>query len=205
MSTNYRPLDRVAARDLFDGRLEPFGVREEVTHDTTSPMGWRCLTDGRNFLWVSVDDGRFVYNLKRTGPNAPGKILTAIAEAFNTDVVSEYDPQYWGFATQEEFDAWQEAPSKNHREQFQQQLLNYVRGEPTEGIIPGTIGMHKAEIAKGLVKEHPELLSDESGAKLLDAAEKVYDRNETVHVKLSESDIAFVNMLATHEDDLPQA
>ena len=32
-------------------------------------------------------------------------ILGAIAEAFSTDIFSEYEPQYWGYDTQEEWEA----------------------------------------------------------------------------------------------------
>ena len=80
MSTYYAPLNKIRAGDLFDGRLEKFGVREHITTDSTETS--KCLTDGRNYLWVFVNDAGFVANINRYGGNAPSKILNAIAEVF---------------------------------------------------------------------------------------------------------------------------
>ena len=55
MSTDYRLLRKVPACDLFDGRLEEFGVREHVKPEATTEKS-RLLTDGRNYLWVYIDD-----------------------------------------------------------------------------------------------------------------------------------------------------
>ena len=43
------------------------------------------------------------------------------------------------------------------------------------------------------------------GGALLGAVEAIYDRDHAVKVKLGPEDVAFAQMLATHEDDLPQA
>jgi hypothetical protein len=92
MSTDYRLLGKVPACDLFDGHLEEFGVREHVKLETTTEKS-RLLTDGRNYLWVYIDDDGFVGCLTRYFPNgAPGKILNALANVFDTDIVSEYEP-----------------------------------------------------------------------------------------------------------------
>src|SRR6516164_5670997 len=92
MSTDFVSLKKIAARDLFDGRLEEFGVLEHVKPDETTETK-RCLTDGRNYLWVYINNEGFVACFSRYGGNAPGKILSAITDAFDTDIVSEYQPQ----------------------------------------------------------------------------------------------------------------
>jgi hypothetical protein len=51
MSTHYAPFNKIRARDLFDGRLEKFGVREQSS---------KCLTDVRNYLEVYIDDGHLL-------------------------------------------------------------------------------------------------------------------------------------------------
>jgi hypothetical protein len=182
MSTDYRLLKKVRACDLFDGCLEEFGVREHVKPDETTKKK-RCLTDGRNYLWVHIDDGGLVASLSRYAPNGdPVKILNAIALEFDADVVSEYEPQYWGFDTQEEWDAAQEGMSREHEENFLNELLKYLRGEPNE-IKPGTIGMTQAEIAQKLVQKDPTLLSPIHKDRLC----KV------------------VRMIASDKDDLPRA
>ena len=62
MSTDYCLLKKVPGCDLFDGRLEGFGVREHVGPDETTERQ-RCLTDGRYYLWVYFDDQGFVSGL----------------------------------------------------------------------------------------------------------------------------------------------
>lgn len=90
MSTDYKLLKKVTASALFDGSLKKFGIHEYVKPDQTSKNS-RCLTDGRNFLWVHIDDAGRVTCLSRYNANAPGKILNAIAQASDTDIVSEYE------------------------------------------------------------------------------------------------------------------
>jgi hypothetical protein len=105
MSTDFRLLQRVRACDLFDGRLEELNVHEHFNPTQTSKKR-RCLTDGKNYLWVYMDDDGFVSSLTRWMRNGdPSEILGAIAVAFDTGVVSECEPQYWGFDTMEEWDA----------------------------------------------------------------------------------------------------
>ena len=95
MSTNYYFVKKIPARDFFDGRLENFGVREHIGTDPTMPTTetQRCLTDGRNYLWVYLDDRGFVTEATRffcMGANGPvGDILLAIAEAFDTDIAGD--------------------------------------------------------------------------------------------------------------------
>jgi hypothetical protein len=201
MSTDYRLNDKVSAHDLFDERLKMFGIQEYVMPKTDERS--RCLTDGRNYLWVHLTEDGFVGCLSRYGANAPGKILDAIAETFNTEIFSEYEPQFWGFDTKEEWDAAMQEMADQHREEFYADVCAYVRGEPND-IRPGTIGEIQANIAKTLVEQNPALLSQENKDKLLAEMEAIYDRDHTVTVTLSPEDLAFARMIATHEEDLPQ-
>jgi hypothetical protein len=203
MSTDYALLKKVTASALFDGTLEKFGVHEHVKPDETSKNS-RCLTDGRNFLWVYIDDAGLVTCLSRYGANAPGKILNAIAQALDTDIVSEYEPQYWGFDTQEERDAAMKQMDKDYEEKFYVSVINYVRGQPND-ILPGTIGARQADIAKKLVEEDPTLLAMENKNQLLRKIESIYQRDHAVIITLTQKDVALAKMLATHEDDLPSA
>jgi hypothetical protein len=204
MSTDYRLLRRVPACDLFDGRLEEFGVREHVKPEATTEKS-RLLTDGRNYLWVYIDDDGFVHCLTRYAPNgAPGKILNAVAEVFDTDIASEYEPQFWGFDTQEEWDACMEKMSQKAEEEFHIELLKYLRGEPND-IRPGTIGMCQAEIARILVEKDPSLLLSVNKDKLRKEARSIYERDHMVRITLDPQQIALARMIAGDEDDLPHA
>ena len=183
MSTCYAPLKKpILASHLFDGRLGQFGVSEaHVPNPTTD--GFRYLTDGRNAICVSVDEDGNVSQFTRYGMNAVGKILGAISEAFDVEIASEHEPQYWGFDTQEEWDAaWQKMADED-QEQFYGELVKYVHGEPNN-LIPGTIGMLKAEIAKALVEKDASLLTPESKIRFHDEIEAMYDRKHAVTIKL---------------------
>ncbi len=131
MSSDFRTTKPILIVDLFDGRLEQFGVREHNDDGTdeaefVSPAGdpsvsspglgrmpiseiWkrlaegvRSLTDGRgNYLSVhSAKDGIVDYlSCRHCDPN---RMLTAISEAFDTQILSEDDPEFWGFKSREE-------------------------------------------------------------------------------------------------------
>jgi hypothetical protein len=200
MSTDFSLSKKVSASELFGAELEKFEVREHVTPETSEQI--RCLTDGRNYLWVHLTEDRFVSCLSRYGLNAPGKILNAIAEALETEIFSEYEPQFWGFDTQEEWDAAMKEMSDRHQQEFYADMCAYVRGEPND-IRPGTVGEIKAKTAKKLVEEDANLIGDKD--KLLAEIDAIYQRDHAVVITLGPEDLAFAKMLGTHEDDLPQA
>ncbi|WP_316189202.1 hypothetical protein [Bradyrhizobium sp. SZCCHNS1054] len=200
MSTDFTLSKKVTARDLFGGQLEKFGVREHVRSDTSERS--RSLTDGRSYLTVYVADDGFVGCLTRYGANAPGKILNAIAEVFETEIFSEYQPQFFGFATQEEWDAAMKKLHDQHQREFYADICAYVRGEPNN-IRRGTIGEIQARIAKQLIAEHATMIGEKD--KLLAAIEAIYHRDHAAVVTIGPEDKAWAEMLITHEDDLPQA
>lgn len=203
MSTDYCLIKKVSARDLFDGRLDEYGIREHIKQGETNEKK-RWLTDSENYLPVSIDDDGFVSILTRYGGNATGKIFNAIADAFDTDIVSEREPQFWGFQTDEEWDDWWEEIAREGDEKYYIELLKYLRGDDHD-IKPGTIGMIKAKIAAELVEKDQTLLLPENKAKLLTEIESIYDRDHVVRVTLDPQQTAFADMLATHKDDLPRA
>jgi hypothetical protein len=188
--------------DLFDGRLENVGVHEKRCERTTSNS--KCLTDGRNFLWVYCDEEGLVSSFTRSGMNAPQRILQAIGNAFGVDIVSEYEPEFWGYETREEWEAAWAAMAEKSEQNFYNEVVKFVRGEGHD-IWPGTIGMIKAEIAKRLIAEAPDLLAEDKRPDLIKAVNMIYDRDHAVVVTLTDKDLAFARMAATHEDDLPQA
>jgi len=131
-------------------------------------------------------------------------LLAIEEEFFDVEIVSEHDPRFWGFETQEEWDAAMEAIADQHEREFYDDVVKFIRGEPNN-IKPGTVGMIEAEIAKRLVAESPDLLAMDKRLELIKAVATIYDRDHAVRIQLSEAEIAAVKMLGTHEDDLPQA
>src|SRR6476646_9503617 len=206
MSTDYCLLKKVPACDLFDGRLEGFGVREHVKPDATTEKS-RLLTDGRNYLWVYIGDDGFVGCLTRYYPNgAPGKILSVLAEVFDTDIVSEYEPRFWGFDSQEEWDADTDQRARESRDRFYLEIINYLRGERnTDEIRHGTVGERQAQIAQKLVERDPSLLQPEAKEKLMAQIDAAYMGDHAATVELSDEEIVAARMMVTHEKDLPQA
>jgi hypothetical protein len=203
MSTSYRPLKEISAQELFDGRLEELGIREHAAVDSNERS--RCLTDGRNYLWVYIDERGNISDLVRYAPNgAPGKIMNAIGQVSETYIASEYEAKYWGFDTEEEWEAFQEKLSKEGRDEFYVDLMKFLRNEPHD-FRPGTNGMTMADLAKTLVEKDPSLLNPENREKLLAKIDEVFLGEHAIQVKLTPEDIAVAEMRVTHEDDLPQA
>jgi hypothetical protein len=203
MSTSYRPLKEISAQDLFDGRLEELGIREHAAVGSNERS--RCLTDGRNYLWVYIDERGNISDLVRYAPNgAPGKIMNAIGQVSETYIASEYEAKYWGFDTEEEWEAFQEKLSKEGRDEFYVDLMKFLRNEPHD-FRPGTNGMTMADLAKTLVEKDPSLLNPENREKLLAKIDEVFLGEHAIQVKLTPEDIAVAEMRVTHEDDLPQA
>ena len=92
--------------------------------------------------------------------------------------------------------------AREDQERFYIEILKYLRGEPN-GILPGTIGMIKADVAKELVKKNPALLLPTNKDKLLSEIELVYDGEHAVKITLTPQEVAIAEMMVTHEDDLP--
>jgi len=109
MSVDFRPLTPIRMADLFDGRLKDVEVHEHPRSKDTV-----VLTNDRGELWVYGDeDGLvacFTAYAGACGDDAAGRtarILVAIENAFDVKLVSEDEPQFWGFETEKEWDAWQ--------------------------------------------------------------------------------------------------
>jgi hypothetical protein len=167
MSTDYILSKNLKAQDLFDGRLDAFGIQEY--HQTSNR---RCLTDGRNFLWAYMNWEGSVSRLLAHGPDGPGKIFGAIRDAFDTHIFSDHEPQYWGFDTQEEWDAAKKRESDQARNELYAYVCAYVRGEPIGR--PLGIGEIKAKIAKGFIETDAALLHPENKDKLLAGIDAIY-------------------------------
>jgi hypothetical protein len=203
MSTDYRPLKEILARDMFDGRLANCGVYEHVVPGNTEET--RVLTDSRNYVIVWLDAEGVVKGLTRSGMNAPQKIFEAIEVAFETEIVSEYEGRYWGFESDKEYEKWMEEMAKADSERFYADVLKYLKGEPHK-LQPGTIGMRAAEQVKRHVADRPQLLDAESEGELRALVKHtLHHGDHVVTVTLTEQDLAFADMIATHESDLPQA
>ena len=161
---------------------------------------------GATYIWVYIDANDVIGCLTRFGGNRPGKILNAVAEMFDSDIVSEYEPQYWGYATKAEWDEAEEEISRECEEHYYRELIKYLRGEPCD-IRSGTIGMTRAEIARRLAGDDPSLLLPKNKEVLLERSEEIFMREHINVVTLCPQHMALVNRLVADgdEDDSPSA
>ncbi len=90
MSEHLRIVNKdVSMKELFDGRLERFGIVEE-RFDDSSPNR-RVLTDGRNCLLVYGTENLFFETREQ---NNPSRIVAAIEEAFDARIFTEHEPEF---------------------------------------------------------------------------------------------------------------
>jgi hypothetical protein len=120
------------------------------------------------------------------------KIFHAIAEAFDMKIVTEHEPGYWGFDTQEEWDAHSKPAYEENQRQFHAELLKYLRGEPSD-IPPGT---KRGEIAKALVEKDPSLMEPENRDKLMGEIDAIYFRDHVVKVRLTPEEVVEADVVA---------
>jgi hypothetical protein len=77
--------------DLFDGRLEAFQIVKE--DHCWAPENQATLYYGDECIWVWGDDEGFVKLMK--ADDTEGYIISAICKAFEVDIVSQYEPEFW--------------------------------------------------------------------------------------------------------------
>src|SRR5215472_5820909 len=119
MSTYYSSIKKIPGDDVFDGRLEEFGIREHIEPGQTTNT-YRCLSDGHDYVWVRMDGNGFFWSVRGLSG-----ILYTVADVFETEIVSEHQAQFWGFDTQEEWDAKLDQMAKESEEKFQVSVVNY--------------------------------------------------------------------------------
>ena len=111
MSTDCRPLEPIPFSHLFDGRLGTRGISESASESASD--GAKCLMDGRsNYLWAYCEEGAdsVAVFVRYASCGDPENIISAIEDEFDCRIVTEHQPEYWGFETQDEWDAGHRRP-----------------------------------------------------------------------------------------------
>jgi hypothetical protein len=125
------------------------------------------------------NDMGMVRSFTRWAGNSAGLILYAITEALKVEIVSEYEPRYWGYETEEEWEAaetaWQEANAKEEQA-FWNEIIKFARGESDKIVTMRrkSVAIEMAEIAKRLIAQSPELLAEDKRADLIEAVETMF-------------------------------
>lgn len=194
MSTDYRFEKEIKFTDLFDGRLEHFGIHEKIIDGQTS-SNYRLLTEGSNGLWVWGNE--VVGTITRCGLNNPANILNAITDTFDTRLISEFDPQFWGFETDDEWEYARDEYGKEGRGETYIEIMNFV-SDKTNDIKPGTTCMAQANIAKSLIAGNPILASPDQESTLMELIDREYMENPSARIALNEDDIVLVKKSTAH-------
>jgi hypothetical protein len=170
MSTDYKLEKEITLKELFDGRLESHGVREyEVEGRSSDQFG--VLTDGTNRLAVYADG--VVKIIKRCGTNNENRILNAIAKEFETEIYSEFSGQFWGYESDEEWEA-AEIQSDEYCMKKQYRRLMAIISVWKDGSYEAKSTIEKAEIANDLITQTPRLASPDCMHELMDEIENHY-------------------------------
>jgi hypothetical protein len=201
MSTHYAPIKSVSFAKVFDGRLEQFGIWEHVGENTNSETR-RCLTDGRAYLWVYANSDGNIDTILSTAGNVSGKIFHAIEASFDTYIASEYDPEFWGFETEDEMDFAFAKIAAERDKNFLIELRKYLTGEPND-ISVGTVDMEKAKIAEKLISKEPALLLPDKEVYLWKAIEEIYISAQEFDFMSSVSYEKESKTGVVDEDDIP--
>jgi hypothetical protein len=102
MSTNYRSTSPIPFSRLFDGRLEKYGIYEKKQSAPTDQMRTLVGRDGVLEAYQGAN-GDSTFSRPCFAP-IPWALLDALVAEFDTELICEHDPRYWGFSTQKEWD-----------------------------------------------------------------------------------------------------
>lgn len=199
MSTDYCLQRRVKLSDLLEG-LQVRGVHEHPSDDTSQTS--KCLTDGHNnYLWVHCDKDGWVTYLTRFAPNGnPTKILRTIVDTFDMEIYTEHEPEFWGFETQEDWDAAMDNIAEENENKFYDDLKKFLAGEDSN-IQQGTVGWGWAEIAANLVRNDPSLLEPEQKMKLMQMIYETDRRENAVMIQVHEDELMAHPFFANTRDE----
>ena len=85
-------------------------------------------SNSMNYIHVYENEDCMVTAFTRWGGNNPTYILESVTEAFDVRIVSEYEPEYHGFDTQEEWDAFEDALACKFADEFYADLNSIREG-----------------------------------------------------------------------------
>ncbi|MFC1665388.1 hypothetical protein ACFL17_07140, partial [Pseudomonadota bacterium] len=134
----------------------------------------------------------------------PDLIIEALDAEFNVKIVTEYEPEYWGFSTHEEWEAWAKEEAKVADQKHYEMLIKHSKGEQIE-YGSSTVGYAKANIAKELIEKDPTLGLPERKDDLLDMVEKTDSDRRRNKVKITPTDWQWAEAISTPDDEWPQA
>jgi hypothetical protein len=165
MSTYYRPIRPIQMSELFSGRLKKYGIYDDSIGDARRLAGevpGPRVSKGTHFIVLHVTPGdndndtvaEFAsYNEdKEIDPHG---IIAAIADEFDTEIVSQHDPRYWGYNNFRDWNAAFYAQTSARLDAAYKEIIHYVEGKPCD--LTNIRGRRRAQIGQRLIKKYSEL------------------------------------------------
>ena len=183
MQLDYLTCRGISCEDLFDGRLERFGIHEEVIEGSTLD-NYRCLVDGQNHcVWVWGHDEVILISV--FGDNNAEKIFAAIEECLNVHIKlsseSEYEIILWEGKYIMAAESTRKTDDVNLAE-FYVETMKHVRGVPND-LDSDSFGAKMVDVAKDLITENPSLACLSSAAQLLKKTRRAYAESLNIDQK----------------------
>jgi hypothetical protein len=139
---------------LSDKSLGASGITEHHSPHVDNKEE-RCLVEGENRLWAKVTPKGNVMFLECDDGHDPRKILEKLGALSGSEIVSQFDSEYWGVETPEELGHCDRYAS-HYREELYRELLRYALEHPVRVELE-ELARQKAGIAKDLIAKDPSL------------------------------------------------
>jgi hypothetical protein len=91
MSAEYRPIKNILFNELFNNRLEKYGIGVEM-------RGEHAALIGPNGVLFAKPEGKSIHLERQLGVDTIA-ILEALSQEFDTEIVDENDHRFWGFSS----------------------------------------------------------------------------------------------------------
>jgi hypothetical protein len=163
MCTYYRPIRPIQMSELFSGRLKKYGIYDDSIGDARRLAGelpGLNVSNGIHSIVVHVrpDDNDTVAEFASYDEDNeidPHGVIAAIADEFDTEIVSQHDPRYWGYKNFRDWNAAFYAQTSARLDAAYKDIMNYVEGKPCD--LASIRGRRRARIGKRLIQKYPEL------------------------------------------------
>jgi hypothetical protein len=166
-------------RMVMKGALTPKQIPlAELAERTGIEEGVEIMFADHNgvHVYISYSTEGIVTGLRLDEADERPPIFAEIEQIFGVDMVSEYEPRHWGFATTAEWTAAiaeREWTSELARRAMEAEILASLRSD--DDAIPG---VWEEDIARLLAKHNPEMLRPELGTGLIELLRDLYRRHK---------------------------
>lgn len=152
----------IVFRELFDGRLEPFGIREIIVPQAAPEF--RLLSDGETELGVYANsDGNVEEMLSTVDVSYGCPIVWQVERLFEVTIFSNSDPGFYGLSTEEDFRAAIDRMEAEHTVVLALERIATSEGRPPQE----ADGNFNRRLSKHLFAKYPEIMPQDKWSALI--------------------------------------